>query len=241
MLDQTTPTAPVLACDRLSAGWGPTQVLYEVSLSVGAGETLIVLGRNGVGKSTLLSTIIGRSNYKSGAITMRGERIEKEASYARARMGIGLVPQEREIFPSLSVEENLLVAARPGRWMLDGVYGLFPRLRERRGNGGNQLSGGEQQMLSIGRALMGNPSVLLLDEPLEGLAPVIVDYLVEVINRIRLESDMAILIVEQHVEIALQFSNRVVVMDRGKIVYENAASNTRPDRAAIEGFIEVRA
>jgi branched-chain amino acid transport system ATP-binding protein len=159
----------------------------------------------------------------------------------RCRAGIGLVPQEREIFPSLSVEENLLVASRPGKWTLGSIYELFPRLRERRTNGGNQLSGGEQQMLSIGRALIGNPSLLLLDEPLEGLAPVIVDYIVDVISRICLEDDMSIVIVEQHVEIALQFSNRVVVMDRGKIVYENIASNVKPDREAIEGFIEVRA
>jgi branched-chain amino acid transport system ATP-binding protein len=203
MLDQAT--APVLVCDRLSAGWGPTQVLDEISLSIGLGETLIVLGRNGVGKSTLLSTIIGRSSYKSGLITLRGQRIERLASHVRCRAGIGLVPQEREIFPSLSVEENLLVASRPGKWTLAAIYALFPRLRERRTNGGNQLSGGEQQMLSIGRALMGNPSVLLLDEPLEGLAPVIVDYLVEVINRIRSEDNMSIVIVEQHVEIALEF------------------------------------
>jgi branched-chain amino acid transport system ATP-binding protein len=241
MLDLTKASVPVLVCDRLSAGWGPTQVLDEVSLTVGAGETLIVLGRNGVGKSTLLSTIIGRSSYRSGSIAMRGERIERQASHVRCRAGIGLVPQEREIFPSLTVEENLLVASRPGKWALGSIYELFPRLKERRSNGGNQLSGGEQQMLSIGRALMGNPSLLLLDEPLEGLAPVIVDYIVDVINKIRLEGDMSIVIVEQHVEIALQFSNRVVVMDRGKIVYENVAPNTKPDRAAIEGFIEVRA
>jgi branched-chain amino acid transport system ATP-binding protein len=239
MLDQTA--APVLVCERLSAGWGPTQVLDEISLSIGLGETLIVLGRNGVGKSTLLSTIIGRSNYKSGLITLRGERIERQASHIRCRAGIGLVPQEREIFPSLSVEENLLVASRPGKWTLATVYELFPRLKERRTNGGNQLSGGEQQMLSIGRALMGNPSVLLLDEPLEGLAPVIVDYLVEVINRIRSEDNMSIVIVEQHVGIALEFSNRVMVMDRGKIVYENVDPDIKPDRAAIEGLIEVRA
>ena len=171
---------------------------------------------------------------------MRGERIEKRPSHLRCRAGIGLVPQEREIFPSLSVEENLLVASRSGKWTLERIYELLPRLRERRSNGGNQLSGGEQQMLSIGRALMGNPSLLLLDEPLEGLAPVVVDYIVDVIGRICREDDMSVVIVEQHVDVALQFSNRVIVMDRGKIVYENASSS-KPDRAAIEGFIEVRA
>jgi branched-chain amino acid transport system ATP-binding protein len=241
MLDPNAPNESLLVCDRLSAGWGPTQVLDEVSLTVRAGETLIVLGRNGVGKSTLLSTIIGRSDYKSGSITMRGRRIETQPSHVRSHAGIGFVPQEREIFPSLSVEENLLIAARPGKWGLESIYELFPRLRERRANGGNQLSGGEQQMLSIGRALIGNPRLLLLDEPLEGLAPVIIDYIVDVINKIHSEDDLSIIIVEQHVDIALQFSDRVIVMDRGKIVYENSAQNSKPDRSAIEGFIEVRA
>ncbi len=241
MLDPIAPNEPLLVCHRLSAGWGPTQVLDEVSLTIRAGETLIVLGRNGVGKSTLLSTIIGRSDYKSGSIMMQGRRIEAQPSHIRCLAGIGFVPQEREIFPSLSVEENLLIASRPGKWGLESIYNLFPRLKERRANGGNQLSGGEQQMLSIGRALIGNPQLLLLDEPLEGLAPVIVDYIVDVINKIQLEDDLSIVIVEQHVDIALQFSDRVIVMDRGKIVYENFAKNSKPDRSAIESFIEVRA
>jgi branched-chain amino acid transport system ATP-binding protein len=241
MVDPIGARVPALSCDRLSAGWGPTQVLDDISLTIGAGETLLVLGRNGVGKSTLISTIAGRSSYRSGSISVRGERIERQPSHRRWRAGIGLVPQEREIFPSLSVEENLLVAAAPGNWTLERIYALFPRLKERRSNGGNQLSGGEQQMLSIGRALIGNPCVLLLDEPLEGLAPVIVDYIVEVIQKIRHEGDMAILLVEQHVEIALEFSNRVIVMDRGKIVFEHHADDAKPDRATIEGFIAVRA
>jgi branched-chain amino acid transport system ATP-binding protein len=241
MHDRETANQPVLVCERLCAGWGPTQVLEEVSLTVGTDETLVILGRNGVGKSTLLSTIIGRSSHRSGSIRLRGRPIESEPSHARAREGIGFVPQEREIFPSLSVEENLLIASRSGKWQLDGIYDLFPRLKERRLNGGNQLSGGEQQMLSIARALMGNPQLLLLDEPLEGLAPVIVDYIVDVINKIRREDKMSIIIVEQHVDIALQFSDRVVVMDRGAIVYENLAAGSRPDRSAIESFIEVRA
>lgn len=241
MLDPVSSNQPLLACERLSAGWGPTQVLDDVSLTVAAGETIIVLGRNGVGKSTLLSTIIGRSSYRSGSIRMQGRPIEREPSYVRSLTGIGFVPQEREIFPSLSVEENLLIASRPGKWQLEGIYQLFPRLKERRSNGGNRLSGGEQQMLSLARALMGNPRLLLLDEPLEGLAPVIVDYIVDVINRIRREDDMSIMIVEQHVDIALQFSDQVIVMDRGKIVYENLAAGAKPDRSAIESLIEVRA
>jgi branched-chain amino acid transport system ATP-binding protein len=230
----------MLACDRVCAGWGPTQVLDEVSFDVAAGETLIVLGRNGVGKSTLISTIAGRTTYKSGTIALQSNPIESRPSHVRSRMGIGLVPQEREVFPSLSVEENLLVAARPGKWGIESIYSLFPRLKERRTNGGNQLSGGEQQLLSIARALMGNPKLLLLDEPMEGLAPVIVDGIVDVINRIRREDSVSIIVVEQHVDIALQFSDSVIVMDRGKVVYRNDGRTSRPDRSTIESLIEVR-
>jgi branched-chain amino acid transport system ATP-binding protein len=240
---------PVLVCDQLSAGWKETQVLDQISFQVAAGETLVVLGRNGVGKSTLLSTIAGRADHKSGRIMFQGRQIDSAPSHVRARLGIGFIPQEREIFPSLSVEENLAVAARPGfsngdlnsSWNRERIYELFPRLAERRKNGGQQLSGGEQQMLSIGRALMGNPSLLLMDEPLEGLAPVIVDYLVDAIHRIRRETAIAILIVEQHVDIALEFSDDVIVLDRGEIVYKTEQSESKPDRLLIQGFIEIGA
>ncbi len=235
----------VLVCYHLSAGWKETQVLDQVSLQIGAGETLVVLGRNGVGKSTLLSTIAGRADRKSGQILFQGRQIEATPSHIRARLGIGFVPQEREIFPSLTVEENLAVAARPGplsgTWNLERIYALFPRLAERRRNGGQQLSGGEQQMLSIGRALMGNPTLLLMDEPLEGLAPVIVDYLVAAIHKIRSETEIAFLMVEQHVDIALEFSDDVIVLDRGAIVYKTEQSAAKPDRSVIQGFIEIGA
>jgi branched-chain amino acid transport system ATP-binding protein len=239
-------TGPALVCERVSAGWGATQVITDISFTLPLGETLAVLGRNGVGKTTLLSTVAGRADLKGGSITLAGEPITDLPPYARAARGVGFVPQEREIFPSLSVEENLRVAARSRSrgaegWTLEKVYDLFPRLHERRRIGGTKLSGGEQQMLSIGRALMGNPSVLLLDEPMEGLAPVIVDLIVNSMQRIRAESGVAILLVEQHVDIALEFTNRILVLDRGSPIFD-AADGTRPvDRAHIESLIGVDA
>ena len=230
---------PILVCDRLVSGWGETQVLDGISLHMAANETLVVLGRNGVGKTTLLSTLIGRATQKGGSIVFRGRAVDRMPPHQRARFGMGFVPQEREIFPSLTVLENLTIAARPGLWNLARVFELFPRLNERRGNGGNQLSGGEQQMLAIARALMGNPRLLLMDEPLEGLAPVIVDQIVSIIHRIRSESDMAILIVEQHADIAIEFSQSVIVLDRGVAVYNNAESGSPPDRATIESLVSI--
>ena len=235
-----------LACDRVSSGWGATQIVNEVSFELPPGETLAVLGRNGVGKTTLLSTVAGRADIKGGVIRLQGEPIHHLPGYSRASRGLGLVPQEREIFPSLSVEENLAVAARSrGRgadqWSLARVYDLFPRLRERRSIGGTKLSGGEQQMLCIGRALMGNPSVLLMDEPMEGLAPVIVDVILAAMKRIRAESGVAILLVEQHLDIALEFTNRLLVMDRGAVIFD-AADGTRPiDRGFVERLVGVDA
>lgn len=235
-----------LACEHVSSGWGATQVVNDVSFSLPAGETLAVLGRNGVGKTTLISTVAGRAEIRSGVIRFEGEPIQGQARYVRAARGIGLVPQEREIFPSLTVEENLVVATRSRSrstddWTLAKVYDLFPRLKERRSVGGTKLSGGEQQMLSIGRALMGNPSVLLMDEPMEGLAPVIVDLIVAAMKRIRAESGVAILLVEQHLDIALEFTNRLLVMDRGSVIFD-ASDGTRPiDKHAIESLIGVDA
>jgi branched-chain amino acid transport system ATP-binding protein len=232
---------PALVCDRLDAGWGETQVLSNVSFALPRQEVLAVLGRNGVGKSTLLSAIVGRATCRSGNIIIGGRVADRLAPYDRAKLGIGFVPQEREIFPSLSVKENLLVARRtppdsnPAQaWTLERVLDLFPRLGERLNNGGSQLSGGEQQMLSIARALIGNPSLLLLDEPMEGLAPVIIEQLLAALHRLRAESDMAILLVEQHVQLALEFTNRVIVLDRGSVVYDNAAGTVVPDRTQIE-------
>jgi branched-chain amino acid transport system ATP-binding protein len=235
-----------LACEKVSSGWGPTQVINDVSFELPLGETLAVLGRNGVGKTTMISTIAGRADIKSGVIKLGDEPIQRLPGYSRASRGIGLVPQEREIFPSLSVQENLVVAARnrgrgASEWTLAKVFDLFPRLRERRSIGGTKLSGGEQQMLSIGRALMGNPYVLLMDEPMEGLAPVIVDLIVAAMKRIREESGVAILLVEQHLDIALEFTNRLIVMDRGSIIFDGANGARQIDRGFIESLIGVDA
>ena len=206
------------------AGYGDTVVLENVSLVLTEGATLAVLGRNGVGKTTLRATIMGHTTLRAGSIRFGGVEVARLPAYRRARMGMGFVPQEREIFRSLSVEENLLVAARPGRWSLARVYDFFPALAERRRNGGNELSGGEQQMLAIGRALMGNPRLMLLDEPLEGLAPVIVDAVLKGLDRRKREDSLSILLVEQHARLALEFAGSAIVLDRGVIVYSGESS-----------------
>jgi branched-chain amino acid transport system ATP-binding protein len=208
-----------LVLDAVSAGYGDTVVLEAIALNLLPGETLAVLGRNGVGKTTLLATIMGHTRLRGGSIRFAGREISGLPAYRRARLGLGFVPQEREIFPSLTVEENLLVAERPGQWSLLRVYDFFPSLAERRRNRGNQLSGGEQQMLAIGRALMGNPALLLMDEPLEGLAPVIVDALLAGLDRLKREGDLALLLVEQHAQLALELSRNAIVIDRGAIVF----------------------
>ncbi|HKM70108.1 MAG TPA: ABC transporter ATP-binding protein [Stellaceae bacterium] len=208
-----------LTLEGVSAGYGETVVLEDIALGLGPGDTLGVLGRNGVGKTTLLVTIMGHTRLRSGSIRFAGREISSLPPYRRVRLGIGFVPQEREIFPSLTVEENLLVAARPGQWSLPRVYDFFPSLAERRRNRGNQLSGGEQQMLAIGRALMGNPTLLLMDEPLEGLAPVIIDTLLAGLDRLKREDDLALLLVEQHAQLALELAANAIVLDRGAIVF----------------------
>jgi branched-chain amino acid transport system ATP-binding protein len=208
-----------LVLEDVSAGYGETVVLEDVSLAVAPGQTLAVLGRNGVGKTTLLATIMGHTRMRGGGIRFAGREIATLPPYRRARLGIGFVPQEREIFPSLTVAENLTVAERPGQWTLARVYEFFPSLAERRRNHGNQLSGGEQQMLAIGRALMGNPTLLLMDEPLEGLAPVIVDTLLAGLDRLKREDELALLLVEQHAQLALELAQMAIVLDRGAIVF----------------------
>jgi branched-chain amino acid transport system ATP-binding protein len=213
-----------LILHAVSAGYGDTIVLESVSLALPEGSLLSILGRNGVGKTTLLASVLGHTDLHSGRIAFRGQPIERLRPFQRARLGIGYVPQEREIFPSLTVEENLSVAALAGkRWTRERIYELFPSLAERRRHMGNQLSGGEQQMLAIGRALMGNPSLLLLDEPLEGLAPVIIDALLIALHRLRQDDGLAIVLVEQHARLALEFSSRAVILDRGRLIYDDAS------------------
>ena len=214
---------------RLSSGYGETVVLEDVELSLPERGSLAVLGRNGVGKTTLLSTVMGHTTFHSGEILFNGRPIHRLPVYERSRLGIGFVPQERLIFPSLSVHENLTVAARRGRWSVERVYELFPRLKERRAAMGNQLSGGEQQMLAIGRALMGNPSLLLLDEPLEGLAPIIVEMLLISLKKLIAEDSLAIVLVEQHAKLALQVTQSALVMSRGRVIHHGASSELLAD------------
>jgi branched-chain amino acid transport system ATP-binding protein len=225
-------TSSGLVLEGVSAGYGDTIVIEDMALDLPPGETLALLGRNGVGKTTLLATIMGHTRLRAGTIRFAGCEIAALPAFRRARLGIGLVPQEREIFPSLTVAENLLVAARPGRWSLARIYDFFPPLAERRHNRGNQLSGGEQQMLAIGRALIGNPSLLLMDEPLEGLAPVIVDALLAGLDRLKREEGLALLLVEQHARIALELAQNAIVLDRGTIVFAGTSRELldAPDR-----------
>jgi branched-chain amino acid transport system ATP-binding protein len=213
-------SSPLLTVENLYSGYGDTQVIEGVSFSIQERGSLAVLGRNGVGKTTLLSTLMGHTTMKSGAITYRGQRIEHLPPHARSQLGIGYVPQTRDIFASLNVEENLLVAQRKGPWTLKRVYELFPRLQERRENMGNQLSGGEQQMLAIARSLMTNPEILLLDEPMEGLAPVIVEMLLTVLRKLITEEALTVILVEQSMKLALGVTQEVMVLNRGMVSHQ---------------------
>ncbi len=226
------PLSQGLVLDGVSAGYGDTIVLERVALDLPPGGTLAVLGRNGVGKTTLLATIMGHTRLRAGTIRFVGRDIAALPAFRRARLGIGFVPQEREIFPSLTVGENLMVAARPGRWSLLRVYDFFPALAERRHHRGSQLSGGEQQMLAIGRALIGNPALVLMDEPLEGLAPVIVDALLAGLDRLKREEGLALLLVEQHARLALELTTQAIVLDRGALVFAGPSREllAAPDR-----------
>jgi branched-chain amino acid transport system ATP-binding protein len=215
----------------MRAGYGDGVVLDDISLDVPEHGSLAVLGRNGVGKSTLLLSIMGYTEVSRGQVLWRGKDITGMQPHRRARAGLGWVAQEREIFPSLTVEENLTVASRPGRWDLQAVYGLFPRLAERRANMGNQLSGGEQQMLAVARTLMTNPALLLLDEPLEGLAPIIVEELLGVLGNVIRKEGLSAIIVEQKAHKILSFTDRAIILDRGRIVYsgDSAALTAAPE------------
>jgi branched-chain amino acid transport system ATP-binding protein len=228
-----------LHLDKVFAGYGETVVLEDIQLSLAAGETISIIGRNGVGKSTLLATIMGHTALHGGRVVLHGKDVSQLATYRRVAAGLGYVPQEREIFPSLSLRENLEVASRPGAWTMAKVFELFPRLAERADNRGNQLSGGEQQMLAIGRALIGNPTVLLMDEPSEGLAPVIVEELARAVKRLTQAGGLAIILVEQNTRLALDLAARAVVMDRGRIVYDGLSETLRTDPEKLEQLIGV--
>ncbi len=230
---------PLLELKDVRAGYGDAVVLDGVSLAVPDNGSLAVLGRNGVGKSTLLMTIMGMTRLFRGEILFQGRSIASMPAHRRARLGLGWVAQEREIFPSLSVEENLTVAALPGRWDLAAVYKLFPRLAERKGNMGNQLSGGEQQMLATARALMTNPALLLLDEPLEGLAPIIVDELADALKKMKDEGTAALL-VEQHTDLALALTDDAVVIERGAIVHRARSAEFARDAATLERYVGLK-
>jgi branched-chain amino acid transport system ATP-binding protein len=228
---------PLLELNDVRAGYGEAVVLDGVSLEVAEQGSLAVLGRNGVGKTTLLLTIMGYCTLKRGTILWKGRDISRMPPHRRARLGIGWVAQEREIFPSLSVEENLTVAARPGRWTLPEVFRLFPRLQERKANMGNQLSGGEQQMLAVARALMTNPALLLLDEPLEGLAPIIVEELAAALQNLQ---GMATILVEQHTDIALQLTAEALAIERGAVVHRARSADFARDTQTLERYVGLK-
>jgi branched-chain amino acid transport system ATP-binding protein len=231
--------AELLTIDRLSTGYGEAVVLNEISLAVPEGQSLALLGRNGMGKTTLVNSIVGVTRYRGGTIRLGGRDITRLRPDQRAHAGVGWVPQERNIFKSLTVEENLTAVQRPGPWTPAKVYELFPRLAERRSNLGNQLSGGEQQMLAVGRALVINPRIVLLDEPLEGLAPIIVEELLAGLKRIIREEGLSAILVEQNAQKILGVTDRAVILERGSIVHEAASSDLKADRATLEAYLGV--
>jgi branched-chain amino acid transport system ATP-binding protein len=231
----------LLTLENVWAGYGEAIVLEGISFSLSAGDSLSLLGRNGMGKSTLLSTLMGATRFHKGAMRWQGKDLAAVKAHARAHLGLGWVPQERDIFPSLSVEENLSVVQSKGHWDLQKIYAMFPRLQERRANMGNQLSGGEQQMLAIGRALMLNPQLLLLDEPLEGLAPLIVQELLSIIQRLTEESGMAVILVEQHARQILPLTKQALVLERGKGVYLGPAQRLLDDSTLLDSWLGVAA
>jgi len=230
----------LLSFKSVRAGYGEAVVLDDISFEMPERGSLAVLGRNGVGKSTLLLTLMGFTQLRRGAIVWRGTDITRLAPHRRAQSGIGWVAQEREIFANLSVVENLTVASRPGRWDLGAVYELFPRLKERQQSKGNQLSGGEQQMLATARALMTNPALLLLDEPLEGLAPIIVEELVRGLRKMITEEGTAVILVEQHAEIALSLTDNALLLERGAIVHRARSAELLKDHATLDRYIGLR-
>ena len=229
----------LLQIDDLSAGYGEAVVLTGVSLTLGEGRTLALLGRNGTGKTTLINTLAGATRQHGGRIVLGGVDLTRLAPHCRAAAGIGWVPQERNIFKSLTVDENLTAVARPGHWTPERAYAMFPRLAERKGNLGTQLSGGEQQMLAVARALVLNPRLLLLDEPLEGLAPIIVEELLRAIRRITRDEGLAAIVVEQHPQAVLAISDDAVVLDQGRVVHAERADVLRTQPEVLDRLLGV--
>jgi branched-chain amino acid transport system ATP-binding protein len=231
--------AELLKLDGLKSGYGEAVVVQGISLSLEQGQSLALLGRNGTGKTTLLNTLVGVTRRHAGRIWLAGQDITALAPHERAAAGIGWVPQERNIFKSLTVHENLTAVARPGAWTVQRAYDMFPRLAERQSNMGNQLSGGEQQMLAVARALVLNPKLLLLDEPLEGLAPIIVEELLRSIARVVRDEGMSAIIVEQNPRMILPITQRAVVLDRGSVVHEGASAELMADRERLDRWLAV--
>ncbi len=231
--------AELLAVEGLTAGYGDSVVLDDVTLALDEGGTLALLGRNGMGKTTLLVTLMGLTRIRRGSLRWRGADLSRLPTHRRSQSGLGWVPQERFMFPSLTVEEHLTAVARPGHWNVARVYEIFPRLEERRRNYGNQLSGGEQQMLAIGRALMVNPSLLLLDEPMEGLAPIIVQELMSVIRDLVADSGMAVVVVEQHAKLALALTQNAIVLERGRVVHRASSEALSRDPETLHRLVAV--
>jgi branched-chain amino acid transport system ATP-binding protein len=229
----------LLSMDKVTSYYGKTPILKDFSFGLEQGKCLCVLGRNGVGKTTLIDSIVGVTRRFAGSVTLAGREIGALAPETRAMLGIGWVPQERNIFRSLTVEENITAVARPGRWTVERIFGLFPRLKERRANSGGALSGGEQQMLAIGRALATNPKLLLLDEPTEGLAPIIVEELLRALSRLFREEHMAGIIVEQHAHKILPITDRAIVLERGRVVLEASSQSLLADPAPLERYLGV--
>jgi branched-chain amino acid transport system ATP-binding protein len=231
--------AELLGIERLRAGYGEAVVLADISLQLAQGQSMALLGRNGMGKTTLINSIVGVTRYRSGSITLAGRDITKLPPEQRAHAGVGWVPQERNIFKSLTVHENLTAVALPGPWTPDKVYAMFPRLAERKGNLGNQLSGGEQQMLAVGRALVLNPKIVLLDEPLEGLAPIIVEELLAALTRFIRDEGMSAILVEQNPQKILGVTDHAVILERGAVVHRATSAALRADRAVLETYLGV--
>jgi len=232
----------MLSVERLNAGYGEAQILFGIDLSIAEGEVVTLLGRNGMGKTTTIRAIMGLIPAKSGRISVSGRDLTGAAPFKIAQAGIGLVPEGRQIFPTLSVEENLIATAASrfgkARWDIERIYGFFPRLKERRGNRGNQLSGGEQQMLAIGRALMTNPRLIILDEATEGLAPIIRQEIWSCLTALKAEGE-SILVIDKNVDALAKFADRHVVLEKGRVVWRGSSDELRSDSAVKDRFLHL--